>query len=332
MLEQLSLFPEAASTVAGRIDAIYFFLIGVTIFFSVGISVAIAWCIIRYRQREGHVAQQIEGSLPLEIAWSIVPLLICLFLFAWGSKVFYDVLTPPRDAMTFYVTGKQWMWKLQHPTGQREINKLHIPRGEKIALQMISEDVIHDFWIPAFRVKADVIPGSYSTIWFEATKVGTYDIFCAEYCGTKHSEMIGEVVVMDPADYQAWLSAEPAGVTPEEAGLVFFENFRCDTCHAASSGQRGPALESRFGEPVALADGQTVRFDENYIRESILEPRKKVSVGYQPLMPTYQGQISEDQLLKVIAYLKSLTPPGATSTEPPGTQPTPVGDGEGGDR
>lgn len=324
MFEDFSLFPEAASTVAGRIDAIYFFLIAIGIFFTVGISLAIGWCVVRYRQREGHEAQQIEGSLPLEIAWSIVPLFISLFVFGWGAKIFYDVMTPPEGATTFYVTGKQWMWKLQHPTGQREINKLHVPRGEKIVLQMISEDVIHDFWIPAFRIKADVVPGMYTTIWFEATKVGTYDIFCAEYCGTKHSEMIGEVVVMDPAGYQAWLDSEPVGVTPEEAGQVFFENLRCDTCHSADSGQRGPSLAGRFGQTVALADGQTVRFDENYIRESILDPRKKLSAGYQPLMPTYQGQISEDQLLKVIAYLKSL---GATDSESKDNQ---VADEQGG--
>ena len=316
MFENFSLFPEAASTVAGRIDALYFFLVGVTVFFTVGISAAILWCIVRYRQREGHEAQQIEGSLPLEVVWSTIPLLICLFVFGWGAKLFYHVLTPPADATTFYVTGKQWMWKLQHPTGQREINELHVPRGEKIVLKMISEDVIHDFWIPAFRVKADVLPGMYGTLWFEATRVGTYRLFCAEYCGTKHSEMIGKVVVLDPAEYQAWLRAEPAGVTPEEAGRVFFENLRCDSCHAAGSGQQGPDLAGRFGKSVTLADGQTVLFDENYIRESILEPAKRTSAGYRQLMPTYRGQIGEDQLLKIIAYLKSLGAAGPENAEP----------------
>jgi len=308
MFEDFSLFPEAASSYAGDIDAVYIFLIGVTVFFSTLISIALLWCMLRYRRREGHQAQQIEGSLLLELSWSIVPLLICLFVFGWGAKIFYNVLTPPKDAMEFYVTGKQWMWRIQHPTGQREINQLHVPVGEKIVLKMISEDVNHSFWIPAFRVKADVVPGLYSSIWFEATKVGEYHLFCAEYCGTKHSKMGGQVVVMDPSDYQAWLDAEPAGVTPVEAGRLLFENLRCDTCHAAGSGQRGPDLAGRFGRSVTLADGQTMRFDEDYVRESMLEPTRRVSAGFQPVMPTYQGQVNEDQIQKIIAYLKSLEP------------------------
>jgi cytochrome c oxidase subunit 2 len=247
--------------------------------------------------------------VPLEIAWTAVPLAIALLSFAWGAKVFVHMRTPPQEGMQFLGTGKQWMWKLQHPTGQREINSLHVPVGQKIVLTLTSEDVIHDFFVPAFRVKADVLPGAYNRLWFEATQEGTFHLFCAEYCGTKHSEMIGQVIAMDPAAYEQWLAGQPAAKDPVEAGKVLFENLRCDTCHAAGSGQRGPDLANRFGTQVRLHDGQTVLFDEDYARESILEPTKRISAGYQALMPTYQGQVDELQILHLIAYVQSLTAP-----------------------
>ena len=309
MFEKLGLFPRSASTVSDSIDALYFFLIGVSVFFVTLIVFALVAFSIRYRRREGHRATQIEGSTALEVLWTVIPLGLVLVMFVWGAKLYVRVKAPPKDGMEFYVTGKQWMWKLQHPTGQREINTLHVPVGEPISLTMISEDVIHDLFVPAFRVKADVVPGYYSRLWFEATEVGEYHLFCAEYCGTKHSEMVGKVVVMDPADYQAWLSGQPAGVDPVEAGRILFENMRCVTCHAAGSGQRGPDLAGRFGTTVLNEDGTMVLFDEDHVRESILEPKRKISAGYEPLMPTYEGQLGEEQILQIIAYLKTLEAP-----------------------
>jgi cytochrome c oxidase subunit 2 len=206
------------------------------------------------------------------------------------------------------------MWKIRHPTGQSEINGLHVPVGQKIVLTMISEDVIHSFFVPAFRAKKDVLPGMYTALWFTPTRPGTYHLFCAEYCGTKHSAMIGDVVVLDPAEYQAWLDGRPDERNPVEAGALLFQNPRCDTCHFqgsafAANAARGPELAGRFGSEVTLSDGQTVRFDERHVRESLLEPQKRLSAGFQPLMPSYQGQVSESDVLSLIAYLKSLEAP-----------------------
>jgi cytochrome c oxidase subunit 2 len=314
MFENFSLWPESASTLSGSIDALYLFLIGLSVFFSVLIVALLVLFSVRYRRRPGHQASPIEGSLPLELLWTGIPLVLVLFIFAWGTKLFYRASTPPLDAMLFHATGKQWMWKIQHPTGQSEINTLHVPTGRAIVITMISEDVIHSFFVPAFRVKKDVLPGLYTSLWFTPTKPGRYHLFCAEYCGTKHSEMKGEVVVLDPAEYQTWLDGRPAEKDPLVAGSLLFQNLRCDTCHvpptaATSTGTaRGPDLSGRFGTDVSLSDGQIVRFDERYVRESLLEPQKHVSAGFQPLMPSYQGQVSESDILHLCAYLKSLKP------------------------
>ena len=319
MFENFSLWPESASSLSGSTDLLYGFLIGVSAFFSLLIVAALLLFSIRYRRRPGHRATPIEGSLPLELLWTLVPLAIVLGFFVWGTRLFVHAQTAPEEAMRFTVTGKQWMWKIQHPGGQSEINTLHVPTGRKVVLTMISEDVIHSFYVPAFRVKQDVLPAKYTQLWFEPTKAGTYHLFCAEYCGTKHSEMKGSVVVLDPAEYQAWLDGRPAEQDPLVAGTLLWQNLRCDTCHergvaAAAGGQpplpaRGPDLAGRFGSDVTLADGQTVRFDERYVRESVLEPAKRLSSGYPALMPSYQGQVSESDLLALAAYLKSLKSP-----------------------
>ncbi len=315
MFENFSLWPESASSLSGSVDALYVFLLGLSAFFGLLIVAALLLFSLRYRRRPGHLATPIEGSLPLELLWTGIPLVIVLFTFAWGTRLFLRAQTPPGEAMRFHVTGKQWMWKIQHPTGQSEINELHVPLGQKIALTMISEDVIHSFFVPAFRVKKDVLPGMYSSLWFTPTKVGVYHLFCAEYCGTKHSAMVGSVVVLDPADYQAWLDGRPAERNPLEAGTMLFQNLRCDTCHTVGAGTstsgppRGPDLAGRFGTDVTLSDGQTVRFDERYVRESLLEPPKRLALGFQPLMPSYKGQIGESDILALIAYLKSLKAP-----------------------
>ncbi|MEX2027380.1 MAG: c-type cytochrome, partial [Pirellulaceae bacterium] len=197
-----------------------------------------------------------------------------------------------------------WMWKVQHPGGKREINELHLPVGGPVKLRLISEDVIHSLYVPAFRVKQDVLPARYTTMWFTPNRIGTYRLFCAEYCGTNHSRMTGRVIVMSPTDYAAWLEGRTRGEFV--SGEQLFEQFRCNTCHFAGPGARGPALEGLFGSQVPLADGRLIEADENYLRESIVDPRAKVVTGFQPIMPTYQGQLGEEQILQLIGYIKSL--------------------------
>jgi cytochrome c oxidase subunit 2 len=306
MLEQLPLMPDGASTLSGRVDALFLFLVGVSAFFTLLICSALVVLGLRYRRRSDRESEAVEGSTTLELLWTGIPLLIVLGVFGWSAKLYYDLTVVPVDGMPFTVTGKQWMWKIQHPTGQREINALHVPVGTTCVLTMTSEDVIHSFYVPAFRTKADVVPGRYTQLWFQPTRAGTYHLFCAEYCGTKHSEMNGWVEVMEPALYEAWLSGQPRGASPEESGRLLFENLRCQTCHAAGSGQRGPVLDGLFGAEVELADGSHARFDEAYVRESILQPNERITRGFQPLMPTYTGQVSEEQILELIAYLRSL--------------------------
>ena len=312
MEQDLPLFPEAASTIAREVDALYFYLTAVSAFFAVLIGGLVVGFAIRYRrrQRDEPPPEQIHGSTALELFWTLVPLALVISFFLWGAKLYVEGLRPPAGAMKIHVTGKQWMWKIQHPTGQREINELHVPVGVPIELVMISEDVLHDFYVPAFRKKLDVLPGRYSRTWFEATRVGEYHLFCAEYCGTKHSEMIGTVHVLEPGDYERWLAGGAGDETPVEAGERIFTAMRCDTCHDQGPGARGPALGGRFGGEVALDGGGTALFDADYVRESILDPRRKLSRGFQPLMPTYAGQLNEEQILALVAYIESLPPEG----------------------
>jgi cytochrome c oxidase subunit 2 len=326
MIGKFSFWPEQASSVALEVDLLYIFIIVVTVATSLAVYAAIAIFTIKYKRRsEDEIPEQIEGNLPLEIAWSIIPLGIVLVMFAWGIKVFYDLSRVPTDALNFSVVGKQWMWKVQHPTGKREINELHVPIGQPIKLTITSEDVLHSFFIPAFRTKMDAVPGRYTTSWFQPTKAGEYHIFCAEYCGTEHSRMIGRVVVMDPAHYEQWLktgsaTAVVSNETPEVAGARLFQEQRCNTCHM-TNGLMAPVLAGVFGSQVTLQGGETVTADENYLRESIVTPQEKIVKGYQPNMPTFQGQVSEDALLQLIAYIKSLSKgeagaPGAAVAAP----------------
>ncbi|MEX1024849.1 MAG: cytochrome c oxidase subunit II [Planctomycetota bacterium] len=326
MQQDLSFFPEAASRGAHQVDALTWWLVGMGTFFATLVALLVIVLSIYFRRSKGKMPVPIEGSIPLEVMWTVIPLIVVLFTYTWGAKVFVDVRTQRTEGMRFFVTGKQWMWKLQHPTGHREINRLHVPKGQTILLELTSEDVIHDFFVPAFRVKTDVVPGMYTTLWFEPTKVGNYHLFCAEYCGTKHSAMIGTVTVMEPADYQVWLSGQPAGLRPVEAGALLFENLRCDTCHAAGAGQRGPALEGRFGGAAQLEGGRTVDFDAEYVRSSILEPNAEVAEGFDRLMPSYRGQVTEEQISHLIAYIASLAPANEGETvdadDSPGTGAT----------
>ncbi|MBK5292835.1 MAG: cytochrome c oxidase subunit II [Acidobacteriia bacterium] len=301
------LFPEAASTVAGGVDALYWFVIAISVFFSAGIFAAIFYFALRYSRKSlDEVPKPIHGSLALEITWSVIPFLITMVMFGWGTSLFFRNFHPPEGAMEIFVTGKQWMWKLQHPEGQREINELHVPVGRAVKLTMATEDVIHSFYIPAFRVKKDVVPGIYSSMWFEPTKPGKYHLFCAEYCGNQHSGMIGWVHVLSEPDYEAWLSGAPRGETMAQAGERLFQRLGCFTCHRADSPGRGPVLEGVFGSTVQLENGVKVVADEVYLRESILKPSAKTVAGYRTQMPTFQGQISEEGLMQVIAYIKSI--------------------------
>jgi len=300
--------PESASTVSSKVDALYFYLSGVTLFFTLLISAILVFFVIRYRRRTPYeIPRPIAGSHKLETLWTVIPFLISMTIFGWAAKVYFDQSSPPKNAMEVYVVGKQWMWKIQHSTGQREINELHVPIGKKIKLIMTTEDVIHDFFVPAFRVKSDVVPGKYTTLWFEATKTGKFDFYCAEYCGMNHSGMIGSVVVMESREFDNWLSGNTSNTTPAVAGQQLFQTLGCVSCHGATGeGGRGPALNGLFGRETQLVGGQKITADEAYIRESILNPQAQLVDGFGPIMPTFQGQISEDQLVQLLAYIKSL--------------------------
>jgi cytochrome c oxidase subunit 2 len=292
---------------ATRVDSLYFFLIGITAFFSLLIAGLIVAYAIKFRRRTPDgIGATIHGGLMLEITWSVIPFLITMVLFVWGASVFFAMSRPPDETLNVYVVGKQWMWKFQHLDGQREINELHVPVGRAVKLIMTSEDVIHDVFVPAFRVKADVIPGRYTNLWFTPTKPGTYHLFCAEYCGTRHSGMVGQVVVMEPNDYQTWLSGGAGEGSLAAAGQRLFNDLACNTCHRPDAQGRGPVLQNLFGKTVELASGERVVADEAYIRESILNPQAKITAGYQPIMPTFQGLVTEEGLLELIEYVKTL--------------------------
>jgi cytochrome c oxidase subunit 2 len=308
------------------VDTLYFFLLAIATFFSLLIAGLIVYFAVKYRRRTPNaVGTSIHGGLALELTWTIIPMLIVVVIFVWGASVFFAQQRPPDETINVYVVGKQWMWKFQHLDGQREINELHVPVGRAVKMIMTSEDVIHDLSFPAFRVKADVIPGRYSHIWFNATKPGTYHLFCAEYCGTRHSGMVGEVVVMDPNEYQAWLSGGAPEGSLASAGEKLFADLACNTCHRPDSQGRGPVLEGLFGKTVTLQSGETVAVDEAYVRESILNPAAKITAGFQPIMPTFQGLVSEEQLLQLVEYVKSLQ----VRPEIPTARPVPPGPAAG---
>ena len=326
MFDNFPLWPARASSYAGNVDALFIFLVVLAGLMSIAIFVMIAIFAVRYRRQRNVVAEQVEGSTVLEITWSVVPLGVFLMIFAWGAIIYFQERTPPRDSAEIYVVGKQWMWKLQHVEGQREINELHVPVNRDIKMILTSQDVIHSFYIPAFRIKQDVVPGRYTYAWFRATKPGTYHLFCAEYCGTMHSGMIGSVTVMEPAQYAAWLSGGGASGSLAQNGQTLFQQLGCGTCHRLDVQGRGPNLTGVYGKPVTLEDGRTVIADDNYIRESILSPAAKVVSGFKPIMPVFQGLVTEEQLNSLVAYVKSLSQPptGAAATpqlKSPGTTP-----------
>src|SRR5581483_10999850 len=309
LLAQLRLFPEQASAQAAPIDALYWFLTIISTVMTVLIFAAVILFAWKYRRRANAHATQIEGSTKLELTWSIVPFLIMLVMFGWGAQLYFAAQQPPKDAMEIFVTGKQWMWKIQYPDGNREIDELHVPVNVPVKLTMASEDVIHSFSIPAFRVRHDVVPGHYDSLWFTATKPGHYHLFCTEYCGNQHAGMIGWVDVLEPREYANWASGGASQGSLAEQGEKLFQQNGCSTCHLLDQQGRCPILRGLYNKPVQLADGRTVMADDAYIRESILDPNAKIVAGFQPnVMPNFKGQISESDVIQLIAYIKSLSP------------------------
>jgi cytochrome c oxidase subunit 2 len=304
MWQGFSLRPEQASTIAQGVDYLYYFLTAIDLFFTAVIFLTIFYFALRYRRRsEREQPEQIEGNIPLELVWTAIPLGLVVIVFLWGTSLYIRNSRPPAAAAEIFVVGKQWMWKLQHPEGVEEINELHVPVNQPIKLSMTSEDVIHDFSVPAFRIKKDVVPGMYTTLWFQATKTGRFHLFCDQYCGTNHALMTGEVIVMEPTAYEQWLSGGIRGESMAQAGAKLYDQMACITCHGTG---KAPPLLGLYGKPVKLSDGSTVVADDAYLRESILYPSAKIVAGYPPIMPTFKGQVTEEQLLQLIAYIKSL--------------------------
>ncbi|MGV3720251.1 MAG: cytochrome c oxidase subunit II [Actinomycetota bacterium] len=319
----------SASTIAGDIDAVALFVTLVAAFFSLGIFIAVIILTVRYRRgAKVDRANAPLHSVPIEIAWTVIPLIIALGIFGWSAMVFFRQVQVPPGSMEIYVVGKQWMWKLQHPEGKWEMNELHVPAGKPVVLTMTSEDVIHSFYVPAFRLKQDVIPGVYTQLSFTPTKPGTYHLFCAEFCGTYHSTMVGKVVVMEPADYQKWLTTGNVQQSLAERGGELFRQYGCSGCHAANSSVKAPPLEGIYGETVAVQQPKpglpleqtaatTAIADNKYIHDSIVLPEKLVAAGYRNIMPSYRNRLTEEQILALVQYIKAL---GNQSPPPRGNQ------------
>src|SRR5271154_1455685 len=305
-LTDFALFPVEASTIAPYADAFYFFLILISVVGLLLVAMLVFGFSFAYRAEKNPVATHIEGSTLLEATWTIIPLALFMIVFVWGALLYFRIYNPPTNAMNIYIVGKQWMWKAEHPGGQHEIDSLHIPINRPVQLTMISQDVFHSFSIPAFRVKREVVPGRYSTVWFEATKPGTYHLFCTQYCGTLHSQMIGEIVALRPEDYQAWTAGSTSGASLAQNGERLYASLGCNACHSGEAGARGPNLAAAYGSRLQLANGSYVTVDDAFLRDTILNPSMHVTAGYAPIMPTYQGQVSEEGLIDLVEYIKKL--------------------------
>ncbi|MBI2434926.1 MAG: cytochrome c oxidase subunit II [Candidatus Hydrogenedentes bacterium] len=301
------MLPVQASTFAERVDLLFWALVLFLFVYATGVTLVFLYFGLKYRQNPKVNRRSVHSeNTALELTWTIIPVVVALGIFAWGAVLYYDYATVPENAIEISVIGKRWMWKMQHGNGIREVNTLHVPANQPVKLIMQSQDVIHSFYVPAFRVKQDVLPARYTTLWFEATLPGEYPLFCAEYCGTEHSTMGGTVVVMEPQDYQEWLAGGPT-LTPANAGESLFQTLGCATCHAAGEKNRGPDLHGVYNREVHLRGGETLVADEEYIRESIMTPTARIVDGYAPLMPSYQNQLQQDQVASLLAYIKSLS-------------------------
>jgi cytochrome c oxidase subunit 2 len=303
----LPIFPPQASSISSEVDSLALLMLILSLLIAVSIFVLIVFFCVKYRRRAGNeIGQPDRHTMAVEITWTVIPLALCMIPFIWGARVYLEQAQPPSDAVEVYVVAKQWMWKTEQPGGQEEINALHVPTGRPVKLTMTSQDVIHSFFVPAFRVKADVLPGRYTTAWFTATQPGDYMLFCSQYCGTDHAAMTGRVIAMKPGDYANWLN-ESAGAyqSPAAQGRKLFQQYGCVDCHEAN---RAPSLQGLYGQPVLLSDGSTVIADDNYIRQKLLTPAASVPVGYAPIMPSFAGRLSDEDILNLIAYIKSIGP------------------------
>jgi len=308
------LLPEASAN-AHSVDVLWWSMVGLCAAIAIGVFVVMFVFCIRYRKgrpADHHLARE---TLPVELTWTVVPFLIFMGVFAWSLVLYARSRTPPADAETIYVVAKQWMWKIQHPGGQREINTLHVPEGIPIRLMMTSQDVIHSFYVPAFRVKQDVLPDRYTELWFTATRIGDYRLFCTQYCGLDHSRMGGEVIVMSPKAYAGWLDQHNTGTSLAEQGAALFRAKGCSGCHGPNASVHAPDLDGIYGRIVHLSDGSTVVADDRYIHDSIMLPDKQIVAGYAPIMPSFSGELTESQVLAIIAYLKSTRPGTAPAHE-----------------
>lgn len=326
MFAEIALYPARASTTAEYVDTFFFFLLGITGVMGLLVAVLMIYFSVKYRRRPGDVGPPppTNPSHALEWFWTLSPLVVFMVMFVWGATLYFGAYRAPDDATVIYGIGKQWMWKFQHPEGQREINELHVPTGRPFKMMLTSEDVIHSFFVPEFRVHQDVLPDRYTSVWFQATRPGTYNLFCSQFCGTSHASMVGKVYVMEPRDYQNWLYQHAEGSLALEGRKTFLK-YRCISCHSANENARAPVLEELYGKPVHLRDGRTVIADENYIRESIYQPSAKIVAGWEDIMPTFKGQVTEEEINKLIAFLKSLkkgqTPRRVEEYPPPVTTP-----------
>ncbi|MGA8598993.1 MAG: cytochrome c oxidase subunit II [Bryobacteraceae bacterium] len=332
MIAYLRLWPDSASSVAGQVDLLFALLLVICTAVSVGIAVFLIYSAIRYHRKvENELGSQKRYNVPAEAAWTVVPFIFFMGFFAWGAKLYFEIQRPPDNAISMYVVAKQWMWKIQHPEGQREINELHIPVGRPVKLTMTSEDVIHSFFVPAFRTKQDVLPGRYTMTWFEATQPGKYHLFCSQYCGTKHSGMIGWVYAMSARDYQTWLTQGAAEGSLASTGEKYFHQFGCANCHHFGSQGRCPDLRNLYMRPVQLTTGQTITADDSYIREKLRDPDAQVPWGFSThVMPNFTGIVSEEQVLALISYIKALGPqPGTQEPSSSGATPAAYGTQKG---
>ncbi|TFY97204.1 cytochrome c oxidase subunit II [Ramlibacter humi] len=299
------LLQQSASSVAGGVDLLFTAMLLLTGVVALGVLVAIVFFAVRYRQGSRVSRGIVQRKLGIELTWTLVPLALFIVIFSWAAHDFLLLYEPPRDALPVYVVAKQWMWKLQHAAGRREINELHVPLGQPVRLVMTAQDAIHSFYVPAFRLKQDVLPGRYTSLWFTPTQVGEFHLFCAEYCGSQHSQMIGRIVVMPPAEFTRWVSAGPTEPSLAQYGFARFRELGCSGCHTPGSTVNAPSLRGLLGREVHLSDGRSLVADENYVRDSILLPEKDVVAGFQPVMPSFAGQVSEEDIQALIAYIRS---------------------------
>lgn len=318
-------FPRQASTTAEQVDYLFLALVSITGAVALLIAGLLIYFAIRYRRRSPEDRPPpVHSPAALEWFWTLTPMVIFIGFFVWGVVVYFGAYRAPDNATVIYGMGKQWMWKFQHPEGQREINELHVPVGRPFKILLTSEDVIHSFFVPEFRVHMDVLPNRYTSVWFKATRPGKYHLFCSQYCGTNHAGMVGTVYVMEPKEYQEWLHLHAEGSLALQGRKKFLE-YRCISCHSADENARAPVLENLYGKRVRLNGGSSVIVDEKYIRESILNPGAKIVAGYENIMPTFEGQVDEEDIYKLIAFIKSQragdTPDRVEDYPPPNTTP-----------